>query len=84
MKRHITYFLLIALFVFSACEDKLEQAPISTLGSNGFYQNQQDLQKALNGVYNQLRQYPINHFELSEVRSDNLYAPGVAGVRDIT
>jgi len=82
MKKHIIYSLLIGLVILSGCEDKLEQAPISALGSNGFYRNQADFQKALNGAYNQLRQYPINHFELSEVRSDNLYAPGVAGVRD--
>src|SRR5690554_122732 len=82
MKRHINYYLLILVWVFTACEDKLEQAPLSSLGSNGFYNNPSDFQKALNGVYNQLRQYPINHFELSEVRSDNLYSPGIGGVRD--
>ncbi len=82
MKKYIIYLLFIGLSVFTACEDKLNQAPISSLGSNGFYQTQEDFQKALNGSYSQLRQYPINHFELSEVRSDNIYSPGVGGVRD--
>ncbi|MBD8489746.1 RagB/SusD family nutrient uptake outer membrane protein [Echinicola sp. CAU 1574] len=78
------YIVLIGLAagVMTSCESKLDQSPISSLGSNGFYQNEADFIKALSGVYNGLNAYPINHFELSEVRSDNIYTPGTAGVRD--
>ncbi|GAB3650648.1 RagB/SusD family nutrient uptake outer membrane protein [Echinicola sediminis] len=78
------YIILIGLAtgLMSSCESKLDQSPISSLGSNGFYQNEADFIKALSGVYNGLNAYPINHFELSEVRSDNIYTPGTAGVRD--
>ncbi|MDN3669441.1 RagB/SusD family nutrient uptake outer membrane protein [Echinicola jeungdonensis] len=78
------YIVLMGLVVagFSSCEDKLDQSPISSLGSNAFYQNEEDFITALSGVYNGLNAYPINHFELSEVRSDNIYSPGTAGVRD--
>jgi len=78
------YIVLIGLAagVMASCESKLDQSPISSLGSSGFYQNEADFLKALSGAYEGLGAYPINHFELSEVRSDNIYSPGTAGVRD--
>ncbi|MDN3669486.1 RagB/SusD family nutrient uptake outer membrane protein [Echinicola jeungdonensis] len=83
-KFNLLYIVLIGLVTgtISSCESKLDQSPISSLGSNAFYQNEEDFITALSGVYNGLNAYPINHFELSEVRSDNIYTPGTAGVRD--
>ncbi|UCS94980.1 RagB/SusD family nutrient uptake outer membrane protein [Echinicola marina] len=83
-KIKILYIALISLAsgTMMSCESKLDQSPKSSLGSNAFYQNESDFIKALSGVYNGLNAYPINHFELSEVRSDNIYSPGTAGVRD--
>jgi hypothetical protein len=76
----ILYSFLILSFI--ACEDQLDQAPISEVGSNNFYRNEADFQKAITGVYSQLRFYPDRHFYLSEVRSDNLYATTAMGVRE--
>ncbi|QDH78935.1 RagB/SusD family nutrient uptake outer membrane protein [Echinicola soli] len=78
------YITLIGLATGAmvSCESKLDQSPISSIGSNAFYQNESDFLKGLTGAYNGLNSYPINHFELSEVRSDNIYSPGTAGVRD--
>ncbi len=82
MKKLSYMILSIGLLLLSACEDQLDQAPISDRGSNDFYRNADDFVQAVNGVYNQLRPYPIWHFELSEIRSDNMYVPGAGGVRD--
>src|SRR5690625_2853160 len=70
------------LSLTTACEDQLNQTPISQFGSNGFYENTDDIDKAVTGVYNVLRDYPNRQFNLAEVRSDNINAAGTAGVRD--
>ncbi|MEK6480521.1 RagB/SusD family nutrient uptake outer membrane protein [Catalinimonas sp. 4WD22] len=81
--KYLNIILLCLLFtVFTACEDELDQSPISERGSSNFYQSEEDFIQAINGVYNDLRSYPIWHFELSEIRSDNMFVPGAGGVRD--
>ena len=82
MKKLIHILCSCSLLMTVACEDQLEQAPISDLGSNAFYQDTDDFLQALSGAYSQLSPYPIWHFELSEIRSDNMYVPGLGGVRD--
>ena len=74
--------ILIPLFVLSACDDELDLSPISDAGSNGFYNNVDDFTQAVNGVYNTLQFHPDRYVDLREVRSDNIYSPGQAGVRD--
>ncbi|WP_181306040.1 RagB/SusD family nutrient uptake outer membrane protein [Rufibacter sp. XAAS-G3-1] len=70
------------LFSLGACEDDLDQAPISEASAANFYRNTEDFQVAVNGIYNALGSYPVRSLNLSEVRSDNVYAPGVSGVRE--
>ncbi len=83
MKRFIIHLFsfssLLLLLGISACEDVLNQAPISNLGSNGFYRNADDFNLALAGAYSSLRSYPQRQFDLFEVRSDNIYSPGTVG-----
>lgn len=74
--------LTLAIGVIAGCESQLDQAPISDLGSNNFYRNTEDFTKALSGVYAQLAAYPDRHFILSDIRSDNIYGVGEAGVRE--
>lgn len=81
-KIYCILFVIGLVFFTSACEDQLNQSPISQFGSNGFYENTEDFDKAVTGVYSLLRNYPARHFNLAEVRSDNINAPGTAGVRD--
>ncbi len=82
MKRiSIILYVAVALIFFS-CEDELEQTPISEVGSNNFYQNESDFQNAVNGIYNQLMPKAERYFDLSEIRSDNMYATTEVGVRD--
>ncbi|GEO06093.1 membrane protein [Adhaeribacter aerolatus] len=75
----ISGFLLLGL---GACEDELNQVPISDASTASFYRNATDFEQAVNGVYSTLRGYPDRAFYLSEVRSDNVYGVGEAGVRD--
>lgn len=82
MKKLNYIILSFTVLVLAACEDQLDQAPISERGSNSFYQTPEDFVQAINGAYAQLSPYPIWHFELSEIRSDNMYVPGLGGVRD--
>ena len=74
--------LLVPLFVFNACDEELDLAPISDAGSNDFYNNVDDFNQAVNGIYNTLQFHPDRYIDLGEVRSDNIYSPGQAGVRD--
>lgn len=81
--KKISLILCSALLLgLGACEDDLDQAPISEASAANFFRNTEDFQLAVNGVYNTLGGYPVRALNLSEVRSDNIYAPGVSGVRD--
>jgi hypothetical protein len=82
MKKLQLLLSMFCLFFGSACEDQLDQKPISSASTAGFYRNASDFEQAVNGVYNALRGYPDRAFYLSENRSDNLYGVGSAGVRD--
>src|SRR5680860_1377227 len=79
MKRQLIFILAIG--IFTACEDQLELAPISSPSAANFYRNTKDFEQAINGVYNSLNGYSGVQFFLSEVRSDNVYSPGT-GVRE--
>ncbi len=79
--KKIIYILLLTCMGFWACEDDLNQAPISNPSAANFYRNTTDFEQAVNGTYNALNEYAVRHFMLSEVRSDIIYSPGT-GVRD--
>ncbi|WP_116124930.1 RagB/SusD family nutrient uptake outer membrane protein [Lewinella sp. IMCC34183] len=79
--------LLLTLSLATGCEDELNLAPISEVGSNGFFASAGDFEQAINGVYASLGvsgggDYPAMYVILDESRSDNIYAPGESGVRD--
>ncbi len=83
------FLLLVSVLVFGACEKDLNLAPISDPGSNGFYKNADDFKQAVNGVYATFGvnsslnvDYASMYVVLDESRSDNIYSPGQAGVRD--
>ncbi|GAB3526319.1 RagB/SusD family nutrient uptake outer membrane protein [Pontibacter brevis] len=65
-----------------SCEEELDQAPLSDASAANFYRDAADFQQAVNGIYAQLRPYPDRHFNLSEIRSDNMYATTEIGVRE--
>ncbi|WP_370476321.1 RagB/SusD family nutrient uptake outer membrane protein [Tamlana flava] len=73
---------LLSVMVFSGCESELDQAPISNRSAATFYNNETDFEQAIVGVYNALSYHSGSQFYLSEVRSDNVYIAGLAGVRE--
>lgn len=79
MKKLLIFIL--AIVVLGACEDELDQAPISNTSAANYYRDTDDYEQAVTGIYNALNYYSTIHFYLSEVRSDNVYSPGT-GVRD--
>lgn len=82
MRKISLYIYPLLLLSILACEDQLDQAPISEMGSNNFYRNANDFEQAVNGTYAQLKAYPEHQYYLSEIRSDNIYGVTEQGVRD--
>ena len=70
----------IALLV--SCSKQLDQVPLSSATTATFYTQPNDFLQASNAIYNDLKAYPDRQLNLSETRSDNLYAVSDGGVRD--
>ncbi len=82
MKKIIGISLMAAVGLLSACEKKLDQLPISEAPTETFYKQTVDFVQGVNAAYNGLRTYPDRLLNLSETRSDNLYAVSDGGVRE--
>ncbi len=80
MKKIFLLSSLVALLV--SCEKELNQVPISAATTATFYTQPNDFLQASNAIYNDLKAYPDRQLNLSETRSDNLYAVSDGGVRD--
>ena len=76
-------YIILSIIVFGlvACEDELNQVPISAMSADGFFANEKGFTQAVNGIYQALSTYPERQFHLSDVRSDNIYGVGAMGVR---
>ena len=82
MKKIVGYSLIAMVGLLSACEKQLNQEPISGQAAGGFYTSTIEFTQGVNAVYNGLKTYPDRLLNLSETRSDNLYAVSDGGVRD--
>lgn len=80
--KNIFLSILAATVFFASCKKELDQTPISQVATTDFYKTQNDFFQGLNAVYSSLRPYPDRQLNLSETRSDNLYAVSEGGVRD--
>ncbi|MDR3678412.1 MAG: RagB/SusD family nutrient uptake outer membrane protein [Flavipsychrobacter sp.] len=80
--KHIIISALSIFILFSSCTKQLNQQPISVETTDAFYKSSNDFLQAVNAVYSSLRTYPDRQLNLSETRSDNLYALSPGGVRD--
>lgn len=74
MKNKFIYIATFALALNTGCKKELDQTPISTATTETFFASNKDFEQATNAVYNDLRTYPERMLNLSEIRSDNLYA----------
>jgi starch-binding outer membrane protein, SusD/RagB family len=82
MKRIVGYLFIAIVVLLSACDKKLDQNPISQQATETFYVNQNDFIQGVNAAYSGLRTWPDRMLNLSETRSDNLYAISDGGVRE--
>jgi starch-binding outer membrane protein, SusD/RagB family len=82
MKKIVGYLLIALVGLLSACEKQLDQNPISAQATTTFYTSAIEFTQGVNAVYNGLKTYPDRLLNLSETRSDNLYAVSDGGVRD--
>lgn len=81
MKKTI-FFISISLVVgLVACNKQLDLEPLSDATLETYYKTQNDFIEGVNAVYFNLRSYPDRLINLSETRSDNLYAVSVLGTQ---
>jgi hypothetical protein len=65
----------LSMIILSSCENDLNQLPLSTSTAEAFYSTKNDFIHARNALYNEaLENYPNRLMNLSETRSDNIYA----------
>lgn len=75
-------YIALSLGLLSSCDIDLDQQPISEASSETYFITVNDFTQGLNAVYSSARGYPDRLMNLSETRSDNLYAISDGGVRD--
>ena len=83
MKKILLLISCSMVVLFNSCEKKLNQGPLSSTTTLTFYTTSGDFVQASNAVYASLRAYPDRLINLSETRSDNLYAVSDGGVTGI-
>jgi len=70
MKNIVSLLILSSIFLAS-CEKNIDLYPQSNITSGDFFKNASDVQIALNGSYNALRDPLVEEWKLTELRSDN-------------
>jgi hypothetical protein len=86
MKRFLIYSLILfsSLLVASCKKDFLELTPISSVTTDNFYKNANDIKNAMSGVYASL-QLPgihINNYIFGDIRSDDTQPVASGSVTD--
>ena len=77
-KSKFIVFAIMILFSFSSCEDLVDESPISEIGEDNFYANNQDLLAAVISGYDGMQSfYRDQYFYWGEFRADN-HAPSSA------
>ena len=74
MKKNINIisFLFVSILVFTSCDpERLDLAPESAIGDNGFYENTEQVSGAVIAIYDGFQNIPLREFALTEMRSDN-------------
>ncbi|OQP38663.1 carbohydrate-binding protein SusD [Niastella yeongjuensis] len=82
MNKNIFIISGLLLFLITSCSRDLNLKPISASTTVTFYANANDFTQGVYAAYSSLRTYPDRLLNLSETRSDNLYAVSDGGVRD--
>lgn len=80
--KNILIILTTITCIVTACSTKLDLDPVSSVTTEKFFASSNDFVQGTNAIYNDLLRYPDRLQNLSETRSDNLYAVSDGGVRD--
>ena len=67
----IIYLFVGSVFLFSCTSEDLNLAPLSSIGDNAFYTNDDEVEGAVIAIYDGLQNVPLREFALTEMRSDN-------------
>lgn len=81
MNKFILIISCFTILFLSSCTRQIDIMPISATATEDFYKVQEDFIEGANAVYSSLRTYPDRLINLSESRSDNLYAASVLGTQ---
>lgn len=77
--KKIYILLLTCGSLMISCEGDLSLKPVSSSTTVTFYTTTNDFLQSINAAYNPLSSYPDRQLNLSETRSDNLYAVSEGG-----
>lgn len=66
-----TTALLCVILSLNSCDDAIDLQPISDIGADRFYQNEEQLNFAVVGIYSSLQQKQNLEWIVTELRSDN-------------
>jgi hypothetical protein len=76
IKSQMLFVVLIGVITFTSCNDWLTVSPESSLVRENYWKKTEDVNSALAGTYNALRDANIRSFLLGEVRGDLLNLTG--------
>jgi hypothetical protein len=69
--KSLVSLLLVIGFALTSCTKNIDLYPQSNITTENFYKDANDIQIALNGCYNGLRDPLLEEWKLTELRSDN-------------
>lgn len=69
--KKLLIILAFGTTILSCSKDQLDLDPISEIGSNEFYSDQDEIELATIAIYDGLQAVPLREFALTEMRSDN-------------
>lgn len=71
--KKIIYILLSATVLFCSCSDYLDTKSGSSIEADDYYTSEDNMDKALTGVYGCLKPFSKYYFVMAELRSDNMF-----------
>lgn len=70
--KNIIYLSIISVFLITSCDESfLDLTPNSNPNISSLYQNDNDFEQAVNGVYDEMQNYYRDYWQFGELRSDN-------------
>lgn len=71
MKKYKLLSIILVLSILTSCNDFLELTPVDEIGSNGFYENAEEVNAGVIAIYDGMQKMVQAEYALTEMRSDN-------------